>query len=129
MRMLLIALVLSIAALAEDKYKAPVPGPYNCYIYEYRTNLPKLISLVTLGDDGTYRLTNGTERGKWQYQPGSKSVVFEGGPYGGSNATFEPARGRILVIPQALLGKDQYSRNWGTHYCWIRDKATGRSVQ
>lgn len=37
----LLLLALAGPTFAEDKYKTPVAGPYNCYVYEYRTNLQK----------------------------------------------------------------------------------------
>jgi hypothetical protein len=122
------ALVLTASAFAEDKYKAPVPGPYNCYVYEFRTNLAKPISYVTLNPDSSYKLTNGTVKGSWAYAAPSKSVTFTGGPYDGAKASFEPDRGRIVVLPKELLSKDKVAQNWGTHYCWIRDPVTGRSL-
>ena len=125
----LLLLAFAGTAFSEDKYKSPVAGPYNCYVYEFRTNLQKIISYVTLNADGTYKLTHGTVAGKWSYQADSKAVTLSGGPYDGSRATFEPARGRILLIPKDLLDKDQVARNWGTHYCWMRDPVSGRSIQ
>ncbi len=128
-RTMWMVLMLAPVLLAEEKYKAPVPGPYNCYVYEFRTNLQKPISYVTLSSDNSYKLTNGSVKGNWSYSPASKEVTFAGGPYDGAKASFEPNRGRILVLPKELLAKDKVAQNWGTHYCWIRDPATGRSIQ